>query len=280
MNCECKICHRPFNSIRSLSVHISVTHKISTKSYYDKFHKKKNDGICTVCSKETTFWNLGKGYGKYCSTICSNKSEYVKTKKRETCKSNFGCEYPFQSKEVKDKIKETIQNKYGVDNPTKSESIKRKTKQTCLIKYGVEYTGQIISTKKQKRIKRLKEISAQKFNGEPAVPTIGNNERQCLNELENEIAEHIIRNDPEIGYKIGLFPDGYISSLNLVIEYDEKHHFLDEFQTYTGRDIERELTLASELSCIIFRVKENDWLQNKEIVISSFKMLIELLQEI
>lgn len=276
---ECYICRKSFNNIQSLSIHIAETHKISTKSYYDKYLKTENDGKCLVCSKLTTFWNLNKAYGKYCSTKCSNRSESVKNKKKETCKSNFGSDYPFQSDDVKDKIRDSIQLKYGVDNPTKSEIIKKKSKKTCLMKYGVEYTGQIPHTKMAKRIKRLKEISVQKFNGEPPVPTIGNQERRCLDELQLLINKTIIRNDPEVGYKIGLFPDGIIREYNLIIEFDEKHHFIDDFQTYTNRDIERELVLASELSCLIFRIKESDWILNSEDVKNRFKMLIELLEK-
>ena len=70
---------------------------------------------------------------------------------------------------------------------------------------------------------------------------------------------------------IGFFPDGYIPELNLFIEFDERHHFIDDWCTYTEKDITRELTLAS-FGCMIFRIKENEWLNDPQEIIDSFSI--------
>lgn len=158
---KCQICGREFNGLKGLGSHISQTHKISSKEYYDLYLKKVGEGICPECGNKTNFDRLSKGYRKFCSLKCSSNSKIVKKKKEQTYLKNYGVNHNFKLKEVKEKRKETwIENygvnhpsknkiiidktkqtflkKYGVDNPTKCEKIKEKTKQTCIKKYGVD----------------------------------------------------------------------------------------------------------------------------------------------
>lgn len=73
---ECQICHEKFESNDSLqfysmlSGHFRTKHGISIKDYYDKFHKKDDEGICLCCGKETDFKSFSKGYKKFCSRSC------------------------------------------------------------------------------------------------------------------------------------------------------------------------------------------------------------------
>jgi hypothetical protein len=69
-----------------------------------------------------------------------SKSEKIKSKKIETCLSNFGVEYPQQSDIILKRGKKTKLEKYGDENYTNIE----KAKNTNLIKYGVEYPSQNI----------------------------------------------------------------------------------------------------------------------------------------
>lgn len=68
----CKICDKEFESHLGLTKHIKPAHYISSKDYYDKYHKEENDGLCLVCSKPTRFVNFVDGYKKYCSNDCHN----------------------------------------------------------------------------------------------------------------------------------------------------------------------------------------------------------------
>jgi len=54
--------------------------------------------------------------------------------------------------------------------------------------------------------------------------------------------------------------------------------FIDNYKTYTEKDIDRELVLAS-LGYIVFRISEQSWKINKDQVINNFKLLIEELQK-
>ena len=116
----------------------------------------------------------------------------------------------------------------------------------------------------------IKQIEIQKNNGEPVYPTIGKNERLCLDVLENISKYPIERNFKVFGY----FVDGYIKDINLVIEFDEKFHFVDEWKTYKSKDIERESEIAAHLGCIIFRIKEIDWKINSNKIINDFLLMV------
>jgi len=64
---KCYICHK---KLTRLSSHIYQSHHISVKNYYDKYFKKSDEGICTVCKNSTHFYSLKRGYLKYCSRKC------------------------------------------------------------------------------------------------------------------------------------------------------------------------------------------------------------------
>lgn len=83
-------------------------------------------------------------------------------------------------------------------------------------------------------------------------PNVGYNEKQILDKVENELGYKIIRNYhiKELGY----FTDGYIPELNLVIEVDERHHYIDE--TLKIKDLERQKEIEEYLKCKFMRIKD------------------------
>ena len=193
----------------------------------------------------------------------------VKEKKKQTCLEKYGVEHPFQSVTIKNKIKQICLNKYGFECPMKSEKIQKKYKQTCLEKYGVDHFFKTIYGKQLCRENIIKLIEKQKINQEPLSPFIGDFERLCLNKLQLFVNYNIQRNSKIIGY----FPDGLIPELNLIIEFDEKHHFIDNWKTYISKDKIRELELASQ-GYIIFRISKKDWNENEDYIVSQFESLI------
>jgi len=223
----------------------------------------------------------------------------IKDKKRETYLEHLGVEHPSQSKIIKEKIKQTSKEHYGVEYPSQSQEIKEKVKQTNLERRGVEYSLQskevqskikqimkdrygkenYSQTSEGRRISRetaIKSIETQQLNGEPLTPRIGSNERSCLNELQNLINYQILRQQKFIGF----FLDGYIKELNLVIEFDESHHFQNGILLEQDQFRQKELT--THLNCIFFRIKESDWLENPDDIKKRFVELCpkEILSEI
>jgi hypothetical protein len=173
----CKICNLETQTKRGLSYHISQTHKVQYKQYYDLYLKTENEGKCKICGEQTKF---KVKYNTYCSKKCIPQDleiiEQRKKKSIETCLEKYGTEWNSQSKEHREKCsitwksfsnkkrksiskkkKQTSLEKYGVDNPAKTEKLRKqvsethinktkeekeiileKRKKTCLEKYGVD----------------------------------------------------------------------------------------------------------------------------------------------
>ena len=141
-------------------------------------------------------------------------------------------------------------------------------------RYGVDNWSKSSQGRKCSRINFLKLIENQKLNDEPLCPRIGNMERICLNELQHHTPYKINRTDPSIGHIVGFFPDGHISELKLFIEFDERQHFIDDYKTYTQKDIDREFVLKSIPGYKVFRISEKNWKENKDAMLHDFSALI------
>lgn len=132
---KCEICNLETKTVRGLSYHISKSHCIKYKEYYDKFLKTSQNGLCKVCKKAT---NFRKGvYLVYCSKSCVSKDETVlqarKQKSIKTCLEKYGTEW--NSQYVGHKIKVS---QWWEDNPESIKSITLNKKVTNLKKYGVD----------------------------------------------------------------------------------------------------------------------------------------------
>lgn len=96
--------------------------------------------LCEVCDKNAKFISIKKGYSKYCSVGCSNRSISHKNKVKQTNLERYGVENPTQSREILNRIQQTNLERYGAINPSQSKDIQKKIKQTNLERYGVEYS--------------------------------------------------------------------------------------------------------------------------------------------
>ena len=222
-----------------------------------------------------------------------SQSRIIQNKKIETSEDRYGVKYPNQSETIKNKTKTTLLERYGVDhiskieevkkkkirtclknwntkNPGQSNIIKNKMKQTCLKKYGVDHYTKTPEGRKICREHFIKMIETQKLNGEPLSPRIGNNERQCIDELQKYSSYNIIRNHKIIGY----FPDGFIEELNLVIEFDESWH---SGSWAIEHDNKKNLDFEAE-GYAMFRIKEKLWYQYQNKVINQFSTLMNKLK--
>ena len=115
----------------------------------------------------------------------------------------------------------------------------------------------------------------QRESGEPLTPRIGTKERAFLDELQGHTDFIILRNCDSFKSKIGRFPDGYIEELKLIIEFDERKHFVDrEMTTYREKDLERIREFES-LGCRVFRVSEKVWSERKVEILVQFGELVK-----
>jgi hypothetical protein len=89
----CQVCHKSdFTFPTSLTNHLKI-HKLNSRSYYDQYLKKENEGMCE-CGKLTRFYGMIKGYSdrcRSCAARCGALKQWEgnterKNKLRETSK--------------------------------------------------------------------------------------------------------------------------------------------------------------------------------------------------
>jgi len=276
MELKCKICNKENYSFLKLSMHIVCFHKMNVKKYYDIYYKKENEGQCLECHQNTNFLDLRRGYYNFCSVSCANKSSLTKNKRKITCIHKYGYESSNKSDIVKKKKEKTSVKNWGETNPMKNKTIQKRLEDSLFDKYNVLHNSQIKEVKKILSKKRKEKMKQQFLYNNTFFPTIGKNEKVCLDFLQNFTPLEIFRN-PQFS---NFFPDGYIKELNLIIEYDEKEHFTDQWQTLSNQDIRRQQILSEKFNCVFFRIKEKDWLENKESVIENFISKIKSLNHV
>lgn len=219
--------------------------------------------------------------------------QQVKEKSKITCLKKYNTEFSFQSKDVRKKSKQTMIQKYGAEHHFQNITILTKCKLTCRKHYGVDFpfqskfiinkvrdmcklkninwVNQTPECRRKSRISAIKRIEKQISNNEPLMPTIGNQERIFLDELQKYSKYQIIRNDPSFRYVVGRFPDGHIPELKLFIQFDERYHFVNQECTqYREDDIRCTKDLESVPGYRVFRVSQKDWDNNKQQMISKF----------
>ena len=162
----CEICKKDFEA---LSSHIVQAHKITLQSYYDKYYKKDNEGICPICHKQTHFLGLTKGYRTYCSKSCVKHDNAILDKMKQTCLGRYGVTNPLNREEAQQRAKQTCLKKYGTENPLTNKQIRKKIKETNLIRYGTE---NVFASEYGKN--KIKETMLQKYgeNNAMRVPSI------------------------------------------------------------------------------------------------------------
>ena len=195
-----------------------------------------------------------------------NQLDSIKEKKKQTSLDHFGVENPNQSNLIKEKKKRTCTEKYGGTSPYCSEEIRHKGKLTCLKNHGVDNYSKTSEFREFSRGQMINAIEAGLKDGEKFTPRKGNNEISVIRELQL-YTSYFIDNDARI---INYFPDGYIKELNIVIELDESYH---NNKYAKKRDLIKDEDYKN-YGLTLLRIKEKDWLENKEKIINEFEKII------
>ncbi len=116
-------------------------------------NRKKYGHVCNLHSEKghkQVLNSLKKRYGDSITNI--SQIQFVKEKKIQTCKSNFGVNHPMQSPHIMKKSKETCMKKYGVERACQDEEIKKRIYETKFTKDPI--TGLSSHDMAIKKIKR------------------------------------------------------------------------------------------------------------------------------
>ena len=186
---QCLICNNYFKNNKSLSWHVRTNHTITFKTYYDKYLKKTDEGIC-YCGKETSYKNMLIGYRQYCSHSCKSNDPLFKNKIKQTNLKKYGVKYPTQNTEVKNKIKQTNLERYGTEHTFENEEIKDKIRKTNLERYGCEYPIQNTEVKN-----KTKETNLEKYGVEYCIQSNVIKDKIKQTNLERYGVENVSQNE-------------------------------------------------------------------------------------
>ena len=121
---------------------------------------------CPVCNEYVKFnGTLKRGYNKYCSIKCLNKSDEHKNKIISTFQNKYNCNSHNQVDEIKNNKRITLINNYGIDNPMKNNNIKNKQINSLIKNYGVDNPMKIKSVieKRNKNIEIGEEFNIKRM---------------------------------------------------------------------------------------------------------------------
>ena len=169
---------------------------------------------------------------------------------------------PFKGKthsdEVKDVIREMANKRW--ENPEERANASAKSLK-WLETHDTNFKGMkhTVETRKQMRVAAIKRIEEAKFNGGQMMPNYNISSIMILEEIAKEMGitdlQHA-ENGGEFHIKeLGYFVDGYSKEKNIVLEYDEPHHFNSDGNLKES-DIIRQNEIEEYLDCTFIRITE------------------------
>jgi len=110
--------------------------------------------------------------------------------------------------------------------------------------------------KRIQRLKRIKEISINQYNGNQIIPSF--NKKACklfdnISKEKNTHIQHAMNGGEYYIKELGYWVDGYDKENNTVYEFDEKHHFTVKQQK---KDKIRQKEIINLLECKFIRIKD------------------------
>lgn len=217
----------------------------SSKITAEKNRKQK---FCLVCSIEIY---KGRCCSKECSTIL----------RKQTMLEKYGNE----NYNNRNKAKNTLTEKYGVDNVAQIPEVKQKVSEKGRYFSRIDVSGKnnphygYTHTDEAKRKQRVRRIES--LNKRQAVfPGYNPNACKAIDEYGKQHGytfKHAENGGEWFIEELGYYVDGYDPIQNVVIEYDELHHF-DKDGNLRNRDIVRQNEIIEHLNCKFIRISEKN----------------------
>jgi hypothetical protein len=226
------------------------------KEYYKKLNKKNNFKKCPICKKEFKF----KGHGIKVKKFCSKKCYGISILNKE---SNFKGKH--HSKESRQKLSSSHKGQFvSEDTKIKLSLIGkgRKFSEEHRNKIKTSLTGlkRNSEARANMRLARIKYIEKIKLSGLKLCPS--SNLRACeyfkrFDEENNTKGQYALYGDGEFFIKqLGFWVDYINPDLKLIMEYDEKSHYLAD-GTLKEKDKKRQKDIEKLYSDYKFvRIKE------------------------
>lgn len=226
----CRITGKKYNSFRGFLNNIRVLN-ISSKFYYDLYHKQDEEGLCSECKSETTYNSFS--YRKFCSKSCANKSENHRNVVKNRFVGDDEKKNLFLSRRGKintnpEKRKETVKNKcsaLGIDVFDYYSEKSKKASKTISDERREQITLKGIETRIKNETLTCRSFYKDYFLYGKRI-NIQGYEKVVLDYLQHDLKINDIKAGSKdflsIKYFYGkqrlYFPDIFIPSMNLVIE--------------------------------------------------------------
>lgn len=243
---KCEICDKEIDK-KGLPSHVKRTHKIESKEYYDKYIKKKGEGTCPICGKDTPFIGISSGYHTCCSKICSSRYGLKQVK------SKYGVENISQVPDISKKMSISIKNSWkslsqdkyesrcrNISIGTKNSNCKETKKQSrdrfekendctsvpkLINLFGTGwYQAEIIPKEEQLYfsgvyfIKNSDIAKIKTYFPKPRIQSTSKKEKELVNYVKSIYKGKIIENDRKVIYPLEL--DIYIPDKQIAIEFN------------------------------------------------------------
>jgi len=283
--------------------------QLSYKMYLKNFSKYQKYSCCRKCAQFKFEKTSLEKYG----TDNPSKSELIKNRIVESNNNNFGADYTFQSDEIKIKIKKTNIERYGCEYSQQNKEILEKSNSTNLKKYGTKRASENVEIKNKISQGLKKFWNSNLINNFNIISIFGNSyemmcdcgekhtffiEKSLLNNrkqlrtklctlcnkintgsgYQKELLEFIktiyfktILNNSKIlnNYEIDIF----LPDLNIGFEFNglywHSNIFLKKDYHY------KKYIEAKEKNILLFQIWEDEWLSDKDNIISKIKNIVD-----
>lgn len=224
----------------------------------------------TLQSKDQLYWDrrshkLMLTTRKNLNVDHNSQSELIKLQKIKTVRSHYDCDNPMQREDIRCRHRKSMMEHHGVEYGMQSKEIQERSKNTMMENHGTDNYSKTFEFRLFARHQMINRTKSGFRVGQKFSPNKGNNEIPFIKELQNN-SYYFVDNDATI---IDYFPDGYIKELNLAIEFDEPFH---NRPSNIKRDIRKDNDYQT-IGLDVMRIKESEWLKNKNGFITNFIIL-------
>lgn len=257
---KCELCNLEVSDVSFLNRHMANVHKgIDRKTYYNTYLKQPEEGICSVCGKDTKYINLIQGYQNICdkckfdlahtrTCVVCGESFVSRDSRTKTCK-NPECQRKFRHESYKNNTKICIckmcGNTYQATYKQKKDMCKDCIKKTR--NYPTDVT--------------FEQIIGCRYCGKPVTTAIKHYSSRTPKQLNCALCDECRQlNKDKVSQNMKLNNPSYSKPLSQD-EYDKKQELIKYYQSEEYKT-KRKQELKEQFSQ---RMKENNPMYNKDI---------------
>lgn len=207
----------------------------SQRKFFEKHPLGMKDPAIREKTKETCRINFGVDY--------PSQNPEVQEKTRRTCMEHFGVPYSLQDKGVRDKGKETLLSMYGVDHCMHHSETIKKIQDTNMQKYGYKNPSQNQDIRQKKREAMIKKDDGKNVNLIIAVTS-------SRESFRNYIIENGFTTTAQIAEALGY--SGSVCGIDKMLNLFDSWDLIKHYKSYFELDIKNFLKSIGE-ECVSTR---------------------------